>query len=37
VIPLGKSLLMIGSDGVYQYDYSDVKNIRQISVILVKK
>ena len=37
VIPLGKSLLMIGSDGFYQYDYSDVKNIRQISVILVKK
>jgi hypothetical protein len=37
VIPLGKSLLMIGSDGFYQYDYSDVKNIRQISVISVKK
>ena len=37
VIPLGKSLLMIGNDGFYQYDYSDVKNIRQISVIKVKK
>ena len=37
VIPLGKSLLMIGSDGFYQYDYSDLKNIRQISVIKVKK
>jgi len=37
VIPLGKSLLMIGSDGFYQYDYSDVKNIKQISVIRVKK
>ena len=37
VIPLGKSLLMIGSDGFYQYDYSDVKNIRQISVIKTKK
>jgi hypothetical protein len=37
VIPLGKSLLMIGSDGFYQYDYSDVKNIKQISSILVKK
>jgi hypothetical protein len=37
VIPLGKSLLMIGSDGFYQYDYSDVKNIRQISAIKVKK
>ncbi|HEY5511021.1 MAG TPA: hypothetical protein VIK10_08330 [Prolixibacteraceae bacterium] len=37
VIPLGKSLLMIGSDGFYQYDYTDVKNIKQISVIKVKK
>ena len=37
VIPLGKSLLMVGSDGFYQYDYSDVKNIRQISAIKVKK
>lgn len=37
VIPLGKSLLMIGSDGFYQYDYSDLANIRQISVIRVKK
>jgi hypothetical protein len=37
VIPLGKSLLMIGNDGFFQYDYSDVKNIRQISVIKVKK
>lgn len=37
VIPLGKSLLMIGGDGFYQYDYSDVKNIKQISVIKVKK
>lgn len=37
VIPLGTSLLMIGSDGFYQYDYSDVKNIKEISVIKVKK
>ncbi len=37
VIPLGKSLLMIGSDGFYQYDYSDVTNIKQISVIKTKK
>ena len=37
VIPLNKSLLMIGSDGFYQYDYTDVKNIKQISVIKVKK
>jgi hypothetical protein len=37
VIPLGKSLLMIGSDGFYQYDYSDLKNIKEISSIKVKK
>jgi hypothetical protein len=37
VIPLAKSLLMIGSDGFYQYDYSDLTNIRQISVIKTKK
>lgn len=37
VIPLGKSLLMIGADGFYQYDYSDLTNIRQISAIKVKK
>jgi hypothetical protein len=37
VIPLASSLLMIGSDGFYQYDYSNVKDIRQISSIKVKK
>jgi hypothetical protein len=37
VIPLGKSLLMIGSDGFYQYDYSDLKNIKEISAIKVNK
>jgi hypothetical protein len=37
VIPLGTSLLMIGNDGFYQYDYSNVNNIKQISSILVKK
>ena len=35
VIPLGTSLLMIGSDGFYQYDYSNLNNIRQISAIKV--
>ena len=35
VIPLDGTLLMIGADGLYQYDYSDVKNIRQISKIPV--
>lgn len=37
VIPLENILLMIGEDGLYQYDYSDVFNIRQISSILVVK
>lgn len=35
VIPLYNILLMIGADGLYQYDYSDVNNIRQISHIPV--
>jgi hypothetical protein len=33
VIPLGDVLLMIGIDGLFQYDYSDLENIRQISHI----
>jgi hypothetical protein len=33
VIPLGNVLLMIGADGLYQYDYSDLKNIKQLSFI----
>ena len=33
VIPLGDVLLMIGSDGLYQYDYSDLDNISQLSFI----
>jgi len=37
VIPLGTSLLMIGNDGFYQYDYTNVNNIKEISVIKVKK
>ena len=36
VIPLYNILLMIGSDGLYQYDYSDLKNIKQISMIPVE-
>jgi len=35
VIPLNNVLLMIGSDGLYQYDYSDLNNIREMSVIPV--
>jgi len=37
VIPLGNSLLMIGSDGFYQYNYSNLNDIKQISSIKVVK
>ena len=37
VIPLGKSLLMIGEDGFYQYDYTNLKDIKLISSIKVVK
>jgi hypothetical protein len=35
VIPLEGTLLMIGEDGLYQYDYSDLNNIHQVSKIPV--
>lgn len=35
VISLGKTLLMIGKDGLYQYDASNPKDLRQISKISV--
>lgn len=31
-----KVLLVIGSDGFYQYDYSDVNNLKQLSKITVQ-
>lgn len=37
VIPFNKRLLMIGSDGLYQYDYSNVQNISLLSRIPVEK
>ncbi len=37
VIPFNDYLFMIGDDGFYQYDYSDLQNIHQISFIPVKK
>ena len=38
VIPLqGNLLLMVGSDGFYQYDYSDPKNLKLLSKIAVQK
>lgn len=36
VIPLGNILVMIGDDGLYQYDYSDIRNIRLLSKIGVE-
>ncbi|GAB3540383.1 hypothetical protein GCM10027443_38200 [Pontibacter brevis] len=35
VIPLGTSLLMIGKDGLYQYDYSNPSSIKLLSKIPV--
>lgn len=35
VIPLGNILLLIGQDGLFQYDYSDPANIRLLSHIKV--
>lgn len=35
VIPVNDYLFMIGDDGFYQYDYSDLQNIQQVSFIPV--
>ena len=35
VIPLGSTLLAVGNDGLYQYDYSDPKNMKLLSKIPV--
>jgi hypothetical protein len=37
VIPVNGYLFMIGDDGFYQYDYSDLNDIRQVSFIPVKE
>ena len=31
VIPLGEVLMMVGDDGLYQYDYADPTQVRQLS------
>jgi hypothetical protein len=36
VIPVGNVLFMIGDDGLYQYDYSDIQNISLLSKISVE-
>ncbi len=35
VIPMGDVLIMIGTDGLFQYDYSDLNNIRELSHIAI--
>lgn len=35
VIPVGNVLVLIGDDGLYQYDYSNIQNITLLSSILV--
>ncbi len=37
VIPNNGVLMMIGDDGLYQYDYRDIENINLLSVIPVIK
>ncbi|MCL5991696.1 MAG: hypothetical protein M1419_06290 [Bacteroidetes bacterium] len=37
IIPLGKIAIMIGSNGLFQYDYSDPKNLVLLSRIPVKR
>ena len=37
VIPFDNVLMMIADNGLYQYDYSDIKNIKQLSVIPIVK
>ncbi|MDL2322393.1 hypothetical protein LJC52_00210 [Bacteroidales bacterium OttesenSCG-928-A17] len=37
VIPFDNVLMMIADDGLYQYDYTDVKNMKKLSVLPIKK
>jgi len=37
VIPFNNVLMMIADDGLYQYDYSDLSKIRQLSVLPIVK
>ena len=37
VIPFRDVLIMIGSDGLYQYDYSDIQNVKLLSELKVEK
>lgn len=35
LIPYDKTLMMIATDGIYQYDYTDVRNIKPLSKIAI--
>jgi hypothetical protein len=37
IIPFNKVAMMIGSDGLYQYDYSDIKDIKLLSKLTIVK
>lgn len=37
VIPYNDVLIMSGSDGIYQYDYSDIEDIKELSHIQISK
>jgi len=37
IIPFRNIAMMIASDGLYQYDYSDIKNIKLLSKISIEK
>lgn len=37
VIPFNNVLMMIAEDGIYQYDYTDVKSIRRLSRLPIGK
>jgi len=37
VIPFNNVLMMIAEDGIYQYDYSDLNNIKQISKLTFQR
>ncbi len=37
IIPFENIAMMIGADGLYQYDYSDIQNIKLLSKIAIEK
>jgi hypothetical protein len=37
VIPYNGKLILIGNDGMYQYDYSDIQNIKELSALKIEK